>query len=110
MARVFWVWGAVLFDFYNMSQANNVDIFGLPKQYSANILPSCINITVPKASIHYKYARHELKTAKIYFIKAVFSIQEITITMSQANIGHVKKWYKITFVGIFFANTSTKLK
>ena len=26
--------------------------FGVPKRYSANILPSCFNITVLKASIH----------------------------------------------------------
>ena len=49
----FWVWGATLCNFYDMSQANNVDFFGLPKRYSASILPSCINITVLKASIHY---------------------------------------------------------
>ena len=91
MARFFWVWGAVLCDFYSMSQSNNVDNFCASKKVF-----SWYN------AILYKYycadglytlliCQTLIRNSPNKFYNFCFITKEITITMSQANNGQYEE-------------------
>ena len=110
MTRVFWHWGAVLCDFYNMSQANDFDIFGTSKTVFSYYIAILYQYYCSEGFYILPIYQTVIKNWQNLFNHGCFITWENPITMSQANTRHYEEMVQNNFCWNFLANALSKLK